>query len=240
MNNFIIDLDNYYIKKRKAEKILNENNLYTVYLPLTFEFGKIKNKKFIIRKKDTKKGRGEEKKTQFIFTHCDARAYFTDYDILKMLMSIDNEDVLSKIVENFKLLYSGSGSLYNMFINKKKYVIKGIEVPPHSQMLQNKKDIPMEYEDLMILIILVLAKDQAKDQAEEETTEIKSYKRTLAKYISLLEWYRFNNDYAKQYLDNIQFPWDETIDINFDTAEKAKSLHKLFPKEEIFESSGLL
>ncbi|MBQ3559446.1 MAG: hypothetical protein IJA07_08050 [Agathobacter sp.] len=236
MSNFIDDLDVYYVKNRIREKIPIENNLYTVYLPLTFYLGKIKNRNFIVRKKNTKKKSGEERKTQFIYTRQDARVYFADSDILEMLMDIKSEVVLKEILEKLKQLYQGIGCSYNFVINRKKYEIKGIEIPKYCQLLQNKKDIPLEYDDLMVLIILVLA----KDQAAAEDKELKYHKRTLAKYISLLEWYKFNNENARKYLEDIEFPWEAAFETNFSTAKKAKDLHKLFPQEEIFERSGLL
>ena len=103
MDNFIEELDERYQRERKKNKI---NIPFRVNL-----YGKV-NENYIIRK---------GKLTRFLYIKNDCRVYFTDADILTMLLQIKNNTTIDLLVENLGKAYKKCFEKYNIWISRKKY-----------------------------------------------------------------------------------------------------------------------
>ena len=118
MKNFIKDIDTFYNEELLRNKIPKDNKKFTVFLSLNFKYGKNNNKNFILRKNDF---------TKYLFVKNDVIVYFSDADILNMLLQIDDRNIMDDLLLGLKNLFNGKGEEYIIFVNDVEY--KGLGIP---------------------------------------------------------------------------------------------------------------
>lgn len=229
MSNFIEDLDKRYQKERANNKIKKENKTFVCNIPLTVNlYGKI-NENYIIRK---------GKLTRFLYIKNNCRVHFTDADILNMLLQIKNNNTIDSVIRNLQRAYKKYFENYNIWISGKKYEIVGMGQIKDEQILTNPQDIDISFNELFVLINLILAKDQASTSLWPNRPDF--LKHTTSKYISLIKYYYYDDKNAKKYLMNMGYDVDKNIYSNYDTPNKRDEKRNFFLDFDKFEKQGLL
>ena len=182
--NFIIDLDNQAI----------ESEMQYIFKNVLFDAGGRENKNFLFRKETG--GRKREKgKTRILYIKDDVRVRFTDNDILDMMLKIEKEEIIWNILESFKAIYRGKYNQTVMIMGEERYEIPLIPAVEYDQLLDSKKDISISFEDLYVLINLIIAKDLAVNYT---ITGIDFYERTMCKYAIIMDYYYFKGEKGKK------------------------------------------
>ena len=127
---------------------------------------------------------------------------------------------------------------YEIVIGKESYALKGMKKIVDGQILSNPKDIDITFEDLLILINLILAKDMMSVSLWLDKPNF--LKQTTSKYILLLKYYYYMDERAKAYLENVGFDVEGDIYSNYDTQEKRDAKIKIFCDFDSFEKAGII
>ena len=227
MSNFIEALDKKY--EKELQKIKKANKNFVCNIPLKVKVYGNTNSNYIIRK---------GKFTKFLYAKNGCRIYFSDVDILAMLLQITNKETMNKLVENLKKAYRDDVAKYDIYLGNKKYEAEGIEQIKDEQILYNPQDIDISFDELLILINLILAKDRASNFLWKGRPDF--FKHTLSKYISLIMYYYYGDEIAKKYLSDIGYEVKKDIYFNYNTTEKRDEKRRIFTNFQMFENSGIL
>lgn len=228
MENFIKDLDEHYKAERKRNKVRNEN--FCIFVPMKVNLYGCENINFLIRK---------GKFTKFLYIRNGCRVYFSDADILEMLLQVRNRDIISRFVESLTKVYRGEGEIFLINVEGKQYEVMGIPEIHDNQNFSNPQDITISFEDLFVLINLILAKDMASIPLWP-ASQPDFLKHTCAKYISLLKFYYYGDFNARDYLNRIGYDTKEDIYFNYKDAVRRDEKHNLFYDFNLFEKAGIL
>lgn len=229
MTNFIQNLDYLYNDVRSKNTISSYNKKFALYIPIKVEMYGRESNNFIIRK---------GKFTKYLYVKQGCRVYFSDADILMMLLQINTSTTIDLLIEALKKLYFNEGETYNIIIGEESYELKGIKEIKDDQIFTNPQDIDIPFVDLLILINLILAKDMVSVPLWPEKPNF--LKHTASKYILLLQCYYYKNEKAKSFLESIGFDVESDIYSNYDTQEKRDAKLKIFCDFDSFEKSGLI
>lgn len=229
MSNFIEDLDERYQRERKKNRISKKNKIFVCNIPFRVKlYGRINNN-YIIRKGTL---------TKFLYIKNGCRVYFTDADILTMLLQIQNKDTMSSFVENLERAYKNCVEKYYIWIGKEKYEVNGIHQIEDDQILMNPQDVDISFNELLVLVNLILSKDLASNPLWPGRPDF--FKHTTSKYITLIKYYYFRDTRARKYLLNMGYNVDEDIYFNYSTLDKRDEKRVFFSNFEVFEKSGVL
>lgn len=229
MGNYILDLDMAYIKARRKEKIKTANKNFWIYVPVKINLYGKGNVNYIAKK-------GEF--TKFIYTKSNCRVYFSDADILTMLLQVKNKDTIDTLIKHLKEMYAGNTEKFEIDILGKKYNVEGLQAIYDEQILTNPQDIDISFNELLVLINLVLSKDKAATSLWTQKPDF--LKHTISKYISLLEFYYYGKESAREYLDFMGFDTKADIYANYDTKAKRDEKTHFFCDFDLFEKAGIL
>lgn len=229
-NNFIYDLDMLYKAAREGKHISRNNaKIYSLYYPIIFEYAGGVNRNFVIKKNEF---------TKYLYVRNGARVYFSDADVMNMILSLEKTSTVTELISAFKDLYRGNGVRHILYLNDMEYACRGLPIINDSQVLMNLQDIDMPFIDLWTLINLILTKDMYSNPLWPGKADF--LKHTLVKYISLLQYYYFDNNIAKEYLNKVGYNTEGTLLDNFNSSSKTNENNKCFNEFEMFENSGLL
>lgn len=229
MSNFIQSLDYLYDNVRSKNNISSYNKKFALYIPIKVKIYKRENDYFIVRKGQF---------TRYLYVKEGCRVYFSDADILMMLLQINDSTTIDLLIEALKNLYFNEGEAYNIVIREKSYELKGIREITNDQMFTNPQDINISFMDLLILINLILAKDMMSVPLWPDKPNF--LKHTTSKYILLLLYYYYKDEKAKSFLESIGFDVESDIYSNYDTQEKRNEKLKIFCDFDSFEKSGIV
>lgn len=229
MSNFIQSLDYLYDDVRSKINISSYNKKFALYIPIKVEMYGKENNNFIVRKGQF---------TKYLYVKKGCRVYFSDADILMMLLQIKTGSTIDLLIEELKKLYINEGELYNIVIGEDSYALKGIQEIANDQILTNPQDINISFVDLLILINLILAKDMASVPLWPDKPNF--LKHTISKYILLLQYYYYKDENAKLFLESIGFDVESDIYSNYDTQEKRNAKLKIFCDFDSFEKARIL
>ena len=230
MSNFIDDLDRKYEIEYLRNGIRKENKNFVCNIPCSIEIYGKKNENYIIRK--------EKKRTKFLYVKDNCRVYFTDADILTMLLQIKEKNTMDLLVRNLENAYKNCIEKYNILIEDNKYEVLGILQVEDEQILTNVQDIDITFNELMVLINLILSKDLASNALWEG--KINFFKHTVSKYISLIKYYYYQDIKAEKYLLDMGYNTKVDIYSNYDIPNKRDEKRGFFYQFEVFEESGII
>lgn len=226
MDNFVKDLD----RKYEAERVKSQNKFFVYNIPCKVHLYGKTNDDYIIRK---------GKFTKFMYVKNGCRVYFTDADILMMLLQIQKCSTMDSFLEALKKVYSQEEmEKYSIHIADTEYRLYGLKNVSDDQILRNPQDIDITFNDLLVLINLILSKDQASNDLWPKKTDF--FKHTLSKYISLIKYYYYHDEKAKIYLTDMGYDVEESIYSNYDTTQKRDEKRGFFSNFEKFEKAEIL
>ena len=227
--NFIHDLDRFYADERNANGIEKGNKNFLCFGPLTVRLYGKENGNFLIRK---------EEFTKFLYVKNNCRVYFSDADILMMLMQIKAQDTVDALVEHLKKAYWGEMEPFGISVAENEYEVLGIPEIKEEQALTNLQDITLSFGDLLALINLVFAKDAASNMLWKDKPDF--LKHTVCKYITLLRFYYYRDEKARKFLKDIEYDINTSIYNNYNTPIKRDKNKNIFANFDAFEMSGIL
>ena len=229
MSNFIQSLDYLYDDVRSKNNISSYTKKFALYIPIKVEIYGRESNNFIVRKGQF---------TKYLYVKQGCRVYFSDADILMMLLQINTSTTIDLLIEALKKLYFNEGEPYNIIIGEESYELKGIREITHDQIFTNPQDINISFVDLLILINLILAKDMVSVPLWPDKPNF--LKHTTSKYILLLQYYYYKDEKAKSFLKSVGFDVESDIYSNYDTQEKRDAKLKIFCDFDSFEKSGII
>lgn len=229
MENFILDLDMAYMRARRNEKIKKGNKNFWIYVPIKIKLFGIRNTNYMAKK-------GEF--TKFIYVKNNCRVYFSDADILTMLLQVKNRDTIDMFIEKLKEMYAGNAVKYEIELSGRNYEVEGLQAIYDEQILTNPQDIDISFNELLVLINLVLSKDKAATPLWTQKPDF--LKHTICKYISLLKFYYYGDNNAREYLEVMGFNTQTDIYTNYDTKAKRDEKSHFFCDFDLFEKAGIL
>lgn len=230
MSNFIKDLDDLYKKESKENGIKFKDKSFSCNIPFEVQLYGKKSEKYIIRKK--------RKLTRFLFVEKGCRVYFSDVDILMMLLQLQERKTMDTLIEHLIKAYQGEVEKYFITICSTNYEVEGILKVEDEQVFTNPQDIDISFNELLILINLVLSKDRASNPLWPKQVDF--FKHTVSKYIALIKHYYYGDIKARDYLLNMGYNVNEDIYSNYNTQQKRDEKRGFFSDFEVFEKSGLL
>ena len=230
----ILRMKNYIKYMDKEYQATPKDNIdFCIYHPLKVIIYGEENNHFLIRKNQF---------TKFLFTKDGCRMYFSDADILTMLLKTDSESVEMMISELVQLYHDINSKnckeSFELSFAGKVFGAVGINRIDHEQTLTNHYDIEISFQDLVVLINLILSKDVASEELWHG--EMNFAKHTIAKYVSLLRFYYFKDAKAEAYLKDMGWEMDHSIYRNYDTQKKRTEKASWFKDFVKFEKMFLI
>ena len=229
MGNFIEDLDGIYGIERKKNNINQSNSNFWIFFPLKIYIYGNMYSNFMVRK-------GEF--TKYIYTKNNCRVYFSDADILTMLLQITNPRTIDFLIEHLRTAYYGCTEKYTIILGEESYEFNGIPLIQDGQTLTNLQDIDISFEELMVLINLILSKDMESRPLWKSKPDF--LKKTCAKYIVLLKFYYKKDTKAEKYLKEIGYDTRKSIILNYNTKKKRDEKNNFFSEFNLLEKSGII
>lgn len=219
-NNFILDLDNE-IKRKEVTYIFKK---------VVYDVDNKPNINFILRK--------EKNKTRVLYVKNNVRVRFTDNDILEMILEINDKDVVSRLLDILKLIYNSKEyDTTSMKVGNKKYIIPLLPEINCCQMLKNRKDVDISFEDIYVLINLIIAKDIASTNVINKMDYLK---RTLAKYILVIGRYYFNGEKEQKFFRHSSIDYTGDFYFDFEACDAAKENVRKVMDYELFENLHII
>ncbi|WP_144475472.1 hypothetical protein [Cytobacillus oceanisediminis] len=228
--NLLDDLDKIY-KNVKNSDLFHTN--YYHYMDINIKDCNTNNS-FICLK---------QKKTKFLLIEevDKIKLYLSDADIIHQISLLDNI-IFEVLMESFSQLYKGFGEEFNFTINEQSYKTIGLKFAQEEKHryfnigLETKADFVITFEEFIILINLILAKESFSMQMIENPSFDRS-KRQLAKYISLSNFYRDKtNEAHKKFLEEIKYNVElNDIFLVYNNDWKQKKIDSKFNNTKVFE-----
>ena len=110
-------------------------------------------------------------------------------------------------------LYNGNGSSFTFTINKQSFDFVGMPYSPQEQDILLPSDTTVDINEFISIINFVFAKDIAWERmpvteksAKKGYTKTNFSKRTLCKYISLIDHYGLHASRSTEFLNSIGYP----------------------------------
>ena len=204
----VIEQDYQLIKqKHSSSKNFIYINPVTVFLNLV-ENDSFKMKHYFDRKNN--------RRTQFLYCRNNLQAYFSDVDVLLMLLQIEDAEKQEQILNAFaKWLREDTEEGYIEY-NETRYSFRGINWCGNGFVFHTLKDIDVPEEDVICIINLIIAKDSAVTELGKGKHDFA--KRTVKKYFALLKWYWFKDKNVEKMLKKIGYRTEVDLISNYDPA----------------------
>lgn len=188
---FLDYLDTEYNRIKSGYNANEVADSFSVYFPVSVN-GLDTSSGFLIKKQD---------KAKLLIVSGKQRVYLSDADIIRSVIGLSVTEA-NWFLEEFIKAYRGIYNEFDFMIDDKSFSGKGIAQYPERRSLTLMSDTDITIQDFIFVINFVLAKDalwEVKDESEGFS------KRTLCKYISLIDWFANHKDRSKQFLESIQF-----------------------------------
>lgn len=145
-----------------------------------------------------------KKREKSMLQICDGkqRVYLSDIQIVNCICDM-NENDRNWFLQQFVHLYQGGGNKIFFKINGSEVEGCGIMSYPENKELTLYSDTSISYNDFIFVLNFIFS----KDRCHEEMTSISNFsKRTMVKYITLIDYYGNKSLHSKKYLESIGYP----------------------------------
>jgi len=197
--------------------IPQNNKKFTSFIPIE-AVNHTSSCNFLIKKQD---------KAKLLFIVGRQRIYLSDLQIINTILSMDN-DTISWFIKNFASLYDNNLYKVQFKIDGDIYDGCGIERFPKKKNLLLFTDSVIDINDFIVLLNFIFLKDRLWESMSGEDG---FSKRTLCKYISLIDYYSTKSNRSKSFLKDIGYP----IENSYPTDNK--HIKELFKEIEKFDIS---
>lgn len=211
--NFLEYIDIIYSTELKNLNINLESEEYSSFIPIK-PLAYSTNNVFLIRK---------QMRSKLLIVVGKQRVYLSDLYIIKTILNLDAKEI-TWFFKQLCGLYINDNNAHSFKINEKKFKGSGIEYFSDDKEIMLHTDSVISINDFIFVLNFVLAKDSAWG----EMKRLSNFRKlTLCKYISLISYYAFNSNDAKNFLENIGYPVDKKY------LQDNKEISQLFNNENI-------
>ncbi len=228
---FLHQLDSLHRKCMRENNVTPKNRDFRSYHEISFDTESMSDR-FLIQKNMTK--------AKLLLVDGEQKVYLSDSQIIETILSLGITDI-QWFVTQLCLLYSGKGSYFGFTIGGEKYNFTGISSYPGKKEILLPSDTTIDIGDFCIIVNFVYAKDFAWEKIPiTEKSRKKGYdktnfsKRTLCKYISLIDHYGLHSNRSEKFLQAIGYPLTKNYP---GSVEKEKTM---FANVKLFDISSYM
>ena len=203
---FLQQLDSLHKKCMRENHVDSKNRDFRSYHKISFN-AESTSGRFLIQKNRIK--------AKLLLVDGAQKVYLSDSQIIETILSLGSEDI-QWFVTQLALLYKGIGADFQFSIDGESYVFTGMLPYTEKKEILLPSDTKVDIGDFCIVINFVHAKDFAWERMPlSERSKKRGYdntnfsKRTLSKYIALLDYYGLNTKRSDAFLNSIGYPLAE-------------------------------
>lgn len=185
----------------------------SVYVNLT--------KEFIIRKQE---------KSKLLIISGKQRVHLSDYQILSTILQLD-KSLIDWFIQAFIDLYNNKFKTFKFKVEGEEFQGIGIDYYLEPKEILLFSDTKIDINDFIFVLNFIFSKDY---QWEQDRPQRDYSKRTIVKYITLLDYYSNKSERSKIFLEKIGYPLEgmEFIDV--------PNTKSMFSKINLFDISKFL
>lgn len=211
--NFLNKLDQVYQENRTACAIPENQTDYNCFIPVEITDGAYAER-FIVWK---------GAKSKLMLPCGKQRVYLTDEQIVETICAMGAEDA-RWYLSQFVRLYRDEGQQIYLKIGVEEFEMKGIGPCPEEKGLYLPSDTLISHRQFCYLLSFIFEKD-----ARWEEMHPKYFgKKTLVKFILLVDWLCNNGPYSKKVLQKLRYPLE-------DSSSNDRNKRKTFEREKSIE-----
>lgn len=169
----------------------------------------------------------KQEKSKLFILDGKQRVYLSDIQIVDTILSMDKEDQ-GWFLTQFVKIYKGEFVPFFFKIQSEPFKGKGMCRYPQKKSLKLFADSSIDINDFIFLINFIVYKDLCWS---EKIGNPEFYKKTLCKYITLIDYYSLNDTRSKPFLESIGYPLEKRSPVD----KEGKNV--LFMKIETFDIS---
>ena len=204
---FLKRIDKLHKENRSVYGIEMSNNDFSSFInvePVDISL----TQKFIIRKQE---------KAKLLLVSGKQRVYLSDNDIISTILDME-KNCIDWFLNYFIKLYNDEFEVFNFKLEDKLYKGIGISYYQSQREISLFSDTKIDINDFIFILNFIFSKDK---QWENDTSQENFSKRTIIKYITLIDYYSNQSERSRNYLEKIGYPIYKT---NFVTASKIKNM----------------
>lgn len=223
---FLKRIDKLHKENRSVYGIEMSNNDFSSFInvePVDISL----TQKFIIRKQE---------KAKLLLVSGKQRVYLSDNDIISTILDME-KNCIDWFLNSFIKLYNDEFEVFNFKLEDKLYKGIGISYYQSQREISLFSDTKIDINDFIFILNFIFSKDK---QWENDTSQENFGKRTIIKYITLIDYYSNQSERSKDYLEKIGYPICKP---NFVTASKsipASKIKNMFSDVNSFDISKYL
>lgn len=189
---FLEKIDEIYSASRTQYSVSAQSDDFYVYIPIEISDSKY-TYPFLIRKGN---------KSKLLITSGKQRVYLTDNQIIHTILSMEKTEI-DWFLSQFISLYKGTGVQLTFNISDAIFTCVGICSFPEDKKLLLFSDTKISYSNFCFLLSFIFS----KDACWEEISRITNFsKKTLCKYISIIDYYHNSSEHSRLFLSAIGCP----------------------------------
>ena len=154
---------------------------------------KISTNKFVIKKQE---------KSKILIVSGKQRVYLSDYQILSTILKMD-KDYINWFICAFVNLYNNIFEKFKFKIADKEFEGIGISYYPQPKEILLFSDTIIDINEFIFVLNFIFSKDY---QWEQDKAKKDFSKRTIIKYITLLDYYANKTERSRDFLEKIGYP----------------------------------
>ena len=223
---FLKRIDKLHKENRSVYGIEMSNNDFSSFInvePVDISL----TQKFIIRKQE---------KAKLLLVSGKQRVYLSDNDIISTILNME-KNCIDWFLNSFIKLYNDEFEVFNFKLEDRLYKGIGISYYQSQREISLFSDTKIDINDFIFILNFIFSKDR---QWENDTSQENFGKRTIIKYITLIDYYSNQSERSKNYLKKIGYP---IYNPNFVTASKsipASKIKNMFSNVNFFDISKYL
>lgn len=191
---FLKRIDELHEENRSAYGIEASNNDFSSYIhvePVNVTL----TPKFIIRKQE---------KAKLLIVSGKQRVYLSDKDIISTILHME-KSYIDWLLNSLIKLYKDEFEVFNFKLEDTLYKGIGISYYQSQYEILLFSDTKIDINDFIFLLNFIFSKDK---QWENDASQENFSKRTIIKYITLIDFYSNQAKRSENYLKNIGYPID--------------------------------
>ena len=172
-------------------------------------------KEFIIRKQE---------KSKLLIVSGKQRVHLSDYQILSTILQLD-KSLIDWFIQAFIDLYNNKSKTFKFKVEGEEFKGVGIDYYSVPKEILLFSDTKIDINDFIFVLNFIFSKDY---QWEQDKPQKDYSKRTIIKYITLLDYYSNMSERSKDFLEKIGYPLENTEFIDVPNTKSMFSQIKLF------------
>lgn len=207
---FLEKIDELYGVEKQSFSITDKNKKFNIFIPIKISTSGTLVP-FLVRKGN---------KSQLLVVSGKQKVYLSDIDIIRTILAMENDDI-TWFLRQFVLLYQGKGTNVKLYIQEDVFECLGIIAYPEKKELCLFSDTVIDYSVFCCLLNFVFA----KDRCWEDLSGTDNFsKKTICKYIAMIDLYANDGEYSKFFLKSIGYP----VDIEEQSLQEDNRIQKAF------------